>query len=71
MQQFFKPNICKSYEISKLERGNGFLKHLQTSRCSSHCTRLPPSFPSLLQPWGCVLFKDTVNALDGTGLTLV
>ena len=57
MQQSFKPNLCKRCEVSKLGKGNGFLKHLQKSRCSVHCTRLLPPFPSLLQTWGCVLFK--------------
>lgn len=57
MQQSFKPNICKSYETSKLGKGNDFLKHLQKSRCSVHRTKLPSPFPSLLQTWRCVLFK--------------
>ena len=57
MQQSFKPYLCKSYETSKLGKGNYFLKLLQKNRCSVYGTRLPPPFPSLLQPRACVLFK--------------
>lgn len=36
MQQFFKPDICKSYETSKLKRGNDF-----SNTCSRRADVLP------------------------------